>query len=89
MVVAHAVMTVKNGVTVAHLFNPSGATVELKQGLHTRELYPLKDTDVKPFPSAQAAQLQHSAFPFILDDSPMIELPVCSYREILECFWHI
>jgi len=39
MVVAHAVTTVKNEVIAAHVFNPSGATVELKQGLQMGELY--------------------------------------------------
>uniref|UniRef100_A0A3B3D2I3 Uncharacterized protein n=1 Tax=Oryzias melastigma TaxID=30732 RepID=A0A3B3D2I3_ORYME len=43
LVFAHTVTSVKEGVTVACVLNATGNAVELKQGLHVGELYPLSD----------------------------------------------
>ena len=76
MVVARTLSSVKDGVTVARVLNPTGEAVELKRGLHLGELYPVGgatevtsagpiDRDTSP-PSATVT-------PVCLDESPITE----------------
>ena len=48
LVVAHTLTRAKDGVTVARILNPTGRPVELKQGLHLGEFYPVEEADITP-----------------------------------------
>ncbi len=74
LVVAHTVASVRGGVTVARVLNPTGNAVVLKPGLHLGERYPVEEADVMPLDLSRevtAVQPLCAELPVTLDGSPI------------------
>lgn len=69
LIVAHAVVRVKDGTTVARILNPTGGEVELRQGLHLGECYPIKEPNV-----AQLHDFRETGFSRSLPPAPLVNL---------------
>ncbi|CAL9702845.1 unnamed protein product [Knipowitschia caucasica] len=85
LVLAHTVANVKNGVTVAHVLNPSGKAVELKQGLHIGEFYPIHEVGA---PSVVPTS-NKSSVPCMVTDSPVNERQRAELQELLSRFSNV
>uniref|UniRef100_A0AAV2LHR9 Uncharacterized protein n=1 Tax=Knipowitschia caucasica TaxID=637954 RepID=A0AAV2LHR9_KNICA len=85
LVVAHTVANVKNGVTVARVLNPSGKAVELKQGLHIGEFYPIHEVGA---PSVVPTS-HKSSVPCMVTDSPVNERQRAELQELLSRFSNV
>ncbi|CAL9686084.1 unnamed protein product [Knipowitschia caucasica] len=85
LVVAHTVANVKNGVTVAFVLNPSGKAVELKQGLHIGEFYPIHEVGA---PSVVPTS-HKSSVPCMVTDSPVNERQRAELQELLSRFSNV
>ena len=52
-VVAHTVTSVKNGVTLARVLNPTDQEFTLREGMHLGEFFPVDESEIVPLPGAQ------------------------------------
>uniref|UniRef100_A0AAV2MQ11 Reverse transcriptase n=1 Tax=Knipowitschia caucasica TaxID=637954 RepID=A0AAV2MQ11_KNICA len=85
LVVAHTMANVKNGVTVARVLNPSGKAVELKQGLHIGEFYPIHEVGA---PSVVPTS-NKSSVPCMVTDSPVNKRQRAELQELLSRFSNV
>lgn len=89
LVVAHTVASVKNGVTVARVLNPTGEAVELKPGLHMGEFYPIQASDVTmlvPSSSGATGVPSPTVPSVIVGDSPITEQQRGELQQLLSYF---
>ena len=89
LVVARTVSSVRNGVTSARILNPTGEAVELRQGLHLGEFYPVGKGDILVPPRVvdnHPAVPPAAAGPVSLEESPVTAEQRAKLAELLQRF---